>query len=773
MAQASGAEAAGGGTRWPEEPGCPGPTSLPALTRLLEQHLAPARQPEEPCVRRAFWEIILAAATRAWEAASGNPHDPARGGEIRQRLLSYLVLASEWLFLHYLRLMRSSRRRGIFSEQANLTRFCAQLALDCAAYFDVAAVRRQLVAEMRSPVARGLQSSKSGRGAARGCWLGVTVGRLLRLTRPPAPSSQEKLAMDIRELESIPSPDLSRVPRWLSGGRTRFPLSALRELRCEAIRTPCPQPSGTDSRPGAEWPKAGSRSLPDLREGRRLLDELGLPRPPWRLSPVVLARSREPEEAGSRPAALAVAEDLRRLTQRAARRDLSEDPRLPPLLAVLTQLRQEELAPTPQPTRPRPPAMPWPGPRAKVAALQVPVRAFMDAVTLRGFPPLCSDLLGDPHAALADALDAGLCPGREVREVYAELAKNLPSEWLRFDREPLVQPSATDRDLCRSSASATLPEARRELVINAELSKTLPVAQRSSEAPTAPALAPRNVPWKQRGSWHWWWKTAFGFDDYLKFVSTTETDYLHVIFHLCGRAGEEEEEEEEEEPAVCQEQEQRERELTPQAAEQRAPRGGSGTERFVPGLWKPEEPGPPEETRALQKRLERLWAVLHVSGREKLAMAIKYSCGAGYVRLPAALDAWEAAASRIQERELLLARLEALEESASDPNRFFERKLGSGRSRAGEARARRCLHAAIARRDAALSAALRTIGATFGDTVTFKGRPYLEKMRWDKVEMLYWLQQRRRAGLLGAEQAGGLPPLGGRAPASLAGGSRR
>lgn len=30
-----------------------------------------------------------------------------------------------------------------------------------------------------------------------------------------------------------------------------------------------------------------------------------------------------------------------------------------------------------------------------------------------------------------------------------------------------------------------------------------------------------------------------------------------------------------------------------------------------------------------------------------------------------------------------------------------------------------------------------------------QGRPYLEKMRWDKTEMLYWLQEERKEKALG------------------------
>lgn len=37
-----------------------------------------------------------------------------------------------------------------------------------------------------------------------------------------------------------------------------------------------------------------------------------------------------------------------------------------------------------------------------------------------------------------------------------------------------------------------------------------------------------------------------------------------------------------------------------------------------------------------------------------------------------------------------------------------------------------------------------SIELVFGEPVTFKGRRYLDKMKHDKVEMLYWLQQWRR-----------------------------
>ncbi|XP_054664258.1 coiled-coil domain-containing protein 87 isoform X2 [Grus americana] len=174
-------------------------------------------------------------------------------------------------------------------------------------------------------------------------------------------------------------------------------------------------------------------------------------------------------------------------------------------------------------------------------------------------------------------------------------------------------------------------------------------------------------------------------------------------------------------------------------------------EPYEKGLWKPVLPElVPVGLERLQRRLHRLWATLGVPSRERMEMAVKYGTGGVLARLPAALDAWEAVAGGILRRELLLARLERLEERGSDPTRFFHAGPASATARAEETRARGRLRATLARCEARLSAALRHLWDDFGDTATFRGRPYAEKMRWDAVEMLYWLQQRRRAGALQA-----------------------
>ncbi|KAM9166894.1 coiled-coil domain-containing protein 87 [Mergus octosetaceus] len=291
-----------------------------------------------------------------------------------------------------------------------------------------------------------------------------------------------------------------------------------------------------------------------------------------------------------------------------------------------------------------------------------------------------------PEPAEVAAAEAEVVPGGELRALYERLAAALPGERLRFEHEPLVQPAATGRDLD--------PEGLQRM---GAVARGTPPARR----------------WKPRN--------ASLLQDYLRYLAGTGSDFLHAIFNLGG------EEEEEEEEVV------------------KAPRGAAEPGRPAAGT-----PVMPAELQQLQQRLQQLWAVLLVPGRQRLAMATKYADGTALARLPAALELWEEAAGLIRQREQLLEGLEGLEARASDPNRFFCRAPKAFTARAGEARARGRLRAAVAGCEGPLRAALRRLREEFGDEVTLRGRPYEEKMRRDGVEMLYRLQQGRRAGALGA-----------------------
>uniref|UniRef100_A0A8C2SNV0 Coiled-coil domain containing 87 n=1 Tax=Coturnix japonica TaxID=93934 RepID=A0A8C2SNV0_COTJA len=216
--------------------------------------------------------------------------------------------------------------------------------------------------------------------------------------------------------------------------------------------------------------------------------------------------------------------------------------------------------------------------------------------------------------------------------------------------------------------------------------------------------------------------------DYQQFLISTSSDFLHSIFNLPHS----EEEEPDEEP------------------------------------WEPIEPPPsppaaptpqPEE---LQRRLSRLWAALQVPVGQQLAMAVKYGPASNQRQLVAALELWDEAADLIEQREQLLALLEGMELHNSDPNRFFrsQGQRGSPNSNpigfqgryglpswVGEIR--RQLHAELRRYEGKLMAVMKKLKEEYGDEVTLKGRSYEEKMRRDRGEMLYRLQQGRRAAAMG------------------------
>jgi len=151
----------------------------------------------------------------------------------------------------------------------------------------------------------------------------------------------------------------------------------------------------------------------------------------------------------------------------------------------------------------------------------------------------------------------------------------------------------------------------------------------------------------------------------------------------------------------------------------------------------------------LQDRIEQVWNKLKMPEKLRLDMAIKYSLDGKNSLLEQAIGSWEAVTECICKREELILALEKFEHFASDPNRFFEK--GSKRSsltRLEESKTRDALHKRLSALDGSTKKAIRAVEKRFKDTVTYQGRPYLEKMSVDRIEMLYWLQEERRAALL-------------------------
>ncbi|KAJ7307477.1 hypothetical protein JRQ81_009498 [Phrynocephalus forsythii] len=584
----------------PWEKPVPVPISLAALLQRVRRRLelGPSwgHLPARP--QAAFRDIILTEVSHIFKDLQRSLYDPAFSAktnrELYQNLVAYLGLVSQHLFLHYLCLLEHRRALGVFTDCANLARFSAQLTLDCSAFLDVAAVRHRLVTEMKMeararhrpaldrppmfPLARRPKETL-------GCRLGFTIGYFIRLTKPYIPTARRKVAEDIFELESLPSLDMGKIERL--NLPTSKEIAFLRKMTCAAVRIPCPSPSR--EKPKAQRVKPAtpsflkrSQSLPNMRVGRLLADELGIRISPRPLSPdLPFHYAESPEELELRgPARLA--EDLQRLVQgcvgksseRRGKQD--DDLELPPLIRALTrrkanELRQEQLQTMlgalqreecmERQRRNTIIAAPASHPQAatinfqvhdrmvvKAADLQVSERAFPEAVALQKCPPIYNHLLGEINNATVKALDASLSTGEEVREMYKELMNTISEDHLKFDAGPLIEPPAVNIDLSGCFASSTLTRRKTEQVINEELSNILPAGPYSPEE-VVDTLQTPNLPFKKKSSkreyasWLKWWKKTFNTDDYLKYVGMKESDYLAVIFHLYHSVGEEEEEE--------------------------------------------------------------------------------------------------------------------------------------------------------------------------------------------------------------------------------------
>lgn len=784
------------------------PLSQAALMQLVKgrMELGPEWKKVGARAQSVFREIILAEVKRIWKDAQNSLYDPAFSPqvnrEIYQNLVVYIGLVCQHLFFHYLWLMEHSRALGVFTDCANLTRFAAQLSLDCSTFLKVSAVRHRMVMEMKTLQNR--QPDKTVRHSVDkqallpfGCRLGFTISYFIKLIKPHVPSMRHKIAKDVKELGDLPPLDLSKIKHLLPLSRPGVPM---RQMTCAAVTTPCPPFPG----PGAKRECAyqhvrRSKSLPNMRVGQLLADELGISLCIRPLTPDLPTHYAEPTEDGELKMSKNLAEDLRRLVQGSIlkssqrRAELDEESELPPLIKTLTwrksnevhceqlqrilcSLQQEQVSEDQQ--RDILISAPASHPQAatmnltvhnrvvvKAADLQVSERAYFEAVTINKHTALYNHLLGEIDIATVKALDASISSGEDVKKIYVELMNTIPQDHEKFDVGSLIQPSATDIDLSTCFASSTLTRSKSEQVINEKLSKILPagpyILEEVVDTSTTPNLPFRkNLSKKGRASWLKWWKATFSTDDYLKYIGTKDSDYLRVIFHLYDYEKEEEEKKHPTLIPILDEDERKKQEKMKREERKKVAELQSGKEEYQAGEWNFNTilmgglgtvigyDHKPDDLKVFQRRLERLWTVLHFTEQERLDMAIKYSSKRYYLQLPDMLQSWEIAAQYIQDRELLLAELESFEQTASDPNRFFNRATRSAVLRMKESRIRSHLYSELSRYDSELFIILNHIAEIFHDIVTFRGRPYLEKMEWDIVEMLYWLQQERRASNL-------------------------
>ncbi|OWF43108.1 coiled-coil domain-containing protein 87-like isoform X5 [Mizuhopecten yessoensis] len=561
---------------------------------------------------------------------------------------------------------------------------------------------------------------------------------------------------------------------------------------------------------------------------------------------------------------------------------------------------EKENIPLREPTHPQPATVSakLPGMTVRASDIRVSERVCMSSITIDRFSTVFNDLMDEIDPVTVKNLDKNLFLGEEITEVYKEIMKTVPSTHLRLDDDVFVVPAADSVNLSGTMASASLNKRKAERVINPKMRSekqppwgaddpktwvktpnnppknflgedifqpTTPNMERVHDAMHNPGkmsqmLQGDNMPKfvaekmaRTYASWLQWWKSTVTSDDYMKYLSTTENDYLGATFHFYDSDDDDDDYEESAGPQISmytqsvgpsshmphvgapkipkphssKVSEIREREkklndlkevknkyeegmwncntilmgglgkdpgmveddddasskrqksadttksaktLHERAAARHSARQQekTSTREFIQSRQsrqskvtsvtgtmskmdtdRSEESAPVEVPLTPQDRLEKVWKSLEMPDSHRLDMAIKYSCNEFYSRLFEVIDRWEKVTEFILKREDLLAKLEKFERNASDPNRFFEKgNKGSSVKRLQEAKQRSFYYKRIDYYDREIKIEIDYMMQQFQDIITYKGRSYEEKMKWDRIEMLYWLQEERKQNAL-------------------------
>ncbi|KAK0060254.1 coiled-coil domain-containing protein 87-like isoform X1 [Biomphalaria pfeifferi] len=496
----------------------------------------------------------------------------------------------------------------------------------------------------------------------------------------------------------------------------------------------------------------------------------------------------------------------------------------------------------------------------RTSDIRVSERVCMSSITLQQYPPVYNDLFEEIDPDMVKKMDKNLFLSSEIQEVYEEIMKTVPTTHLELDdmsdKDPFVLNGPETINLAGITASSTLTKKIVDRVINPAFKKKkgppwgktdmkdwaktpdIPPKNFLGEdlfSPLVPNLPqihdvienpnqtthmvmshdgkPSLVADKTSAtyaSWLHWWKSTVTSDDYVKYLSTLETDYLGAIFHFYD-SEEESDTDEEDLPYKMKRMKKLlhsksgKSKLLPEQKEkvQKLNELKSLKTEYQKGFWNAnsvlmgglgkdpeiddivtdkEETAAQDKSNLLstqnenrnifshiskgktatsnndanstvsekkapppaQDRLENVWQKLYVPDSQRLDMAIKYSCNGYFNQLSEAIEGWEYVADLILRREKLLVDLEKFERHASDPNRFFHKDSKKSSYRLKESKQRAAIYKKIDDLDSELKEEISYIQSKFHDVITFKGRPYLDKLKWDRTEMLYWLAEERK-----------------------------
>ncbi|KAM9401924.1 coiled-coil domain-containing protein 87 isoform 5-T5 [Salvelinus alpinus] len=811
------------------------PTSLADMCQQLQyriqEHSVLHSTPVED--QQALVAVMTSELGLIWQDLKGLMDEPTLNQEENMQLQAEtcqeVLRICQELYLNYLHLLDRLRRRAVFSDQANRSRLGAQMSIDCTSLLNVHSIRRSVAAGIKA-TRRARLSAERPRAAGRDlkgamethtalpCKLdfGLTLQTKAGCKKSGAiRQGKNPMERDLREMtEKMGDMDLEQVYDLM-------PCHLELITNKDAARASLANVSQSDEEPSMYYHGytrlKGCSSMPDLQR-ETLLEELEMEALPARpKSPLVLLATG-PCSSIEKP--IDPAHDLRRLLQDRVIVDQAvtdSDTDLPPLIKALawrsstklqqlthTLQKQEEegekreryRVPVEEPEHPQGAvenvALSH-GSLARTAAARVSDRVLRDTINIHTYPPVYNNLTKELDLSSVQWLDRNLFAGEEIKEVYKELSKSKSTQYLNFDEDPMIEPALTN-------IRWSLKKKNHQRFINPQLKRqnTNDMSHRKRTEIPADHKKPEDQNSRAYTAWLQWWKTDLSVEDYLRYITNQDSDYLWAAFHLYDSGDSDDEEDERRRLLQLRRDERKNRRRQKMEAlkgqKQEYVTGVWNVNTvLLGGLWKEphleeEEESPDEEITSpkqkaykrtvsvgskdasqggvmgegdqVQSRLERIWTLLCLPDTYRLDMAIKYSSHARRDQLEEAMAAWARAARLIQQRESLLARLELFERDASDPNRFFlQGYRGTSLARMNESKHRSKLNSQICSLEKVLSKILHHITDSFHDTVTYKGRPYREKMRWDRIEMLYWLQQERRVQALErvVEGRGSLP----------------
>ncbi|XP_063073817.1 coiled-coil domain-containing protein 87 [Engraulis encrasicolus] len=823
------------------------PSSLHHLCYQMQQRVKKCTVPVSPEDHATLESVISSELGLIWADLRSTRPDPclsrSENQQLRQQSFAEVLNQCEQLYLSYLHLLHSMRRRAVFTDSANRSRLAAQMASDCTNVLNVHSIRQGIAAQIKArrterarlrsdststsapTITTTTASASSGASSHRAnnedrrttehhpdkITLSLRTGRIRPLSRKQRLAVLRDLAeikekcgdFDLETVYELMPYRLDKQQEW----RTSKQLSQV--LMCVPVIEPVeelPAVQAEDEFHVTDHPwrrLKGCTSMPELSR-ETLLEEMEMEAPPPRPhSPIVLLATSQTVQQKQR---LSLAEDLQRLLEDEpilSNTDTEEQDiaplikarfhrstaRLDRLQATLQRLqeRRERVTEARVALRSQEESQPQsevvsvelysqqelrrsdlPGQTiARMAVSRVTDRLEPEKININMFPPVYNDVNREISAASVEWMDRNLFAGAEVKEVCKELSKALINRYLGFEDDPLIEPYETQAKMKVRKKTPSL--------INTSLKNS----RKRTEAP-AEYKKPADVNCRAYSAWFQWWKSYLSLDDYLRFITGQELDYLAVVFQLHDQETKKDTEEEKMR-ALQQQRDEKKRARTKkmEALKRMKQEYITGVWNvnsvLLGGLWKEpvleednspeveeptiikqllmkntmfleeaEEAGPMDADQ-LKGRLERVWSLLCFPDAMRLDMAIKYSSHAYRDLLEKAIVPWEQAAQLIQQREAILCRLEIFERVASDPSRFFSQGYrGTAVARMDESRQREEMNFKMAALENRLAKVINELHDRFKDTVTYKGRPYHEKIRWDRTEMLYWLQQERR-----------------------------